>query len=313
MASAAKEGSGGVALAAAKFCDSCGASQAVLHCRADAAFLCGACDGRLHGANGLASRHERAWLCQVCDRAPAAVVCKADAAALCVACDADIHAANPLARRHHRVPLPPFVGPAPAAASVSSTLQEDTAAGHSLLHQEALPPRFFFSDADAYLDLDYADEPKDSVDEEAGPAACLLSPTGVGGWRLDLNAIVSKPEPDLSFCHSESSETAVVPEVSQAATSAGHPDIPSHNNWDPAAARAEREARLMRYREKRKSRRFEKTIRYASRKAYAEARPRVKGRFVKLSEAEIYSGAAEAVAALMADDEYGVVPSYWNL
>jgi len=46
-----------------------------------------------------------------------------------------------------------------------------------------------------------------------------------------------------------------------------------------AAAVESREARLMRYREKRKNRRFEKTIRYASRKAYAESRPRVKGRF----------------------------------
>lgn len=35
------------------------------------------------------------------------------------------------------------------------------------------------------------------------------------------------------------------------------------------------------YREKRKTRTFEKTIRYASRKAYAEVRPRVKGRFTR--------------------------------
>jgi hypothetical protein len=53
----------------------------------------------------------------------------------------------------------------------------------------------------------------------------------------------------------------------------------------PAAAAAEsREARLMRYREKRKNRRFEKTIRYASRKAYAESRPRIKGRFAKRAD-----------------------------
>ncbi|PWZ26128.1 Zinc finger protein CONSTANS-LIKE 4 [Zea mays] len=58
--------------------------------------------------------------------------------------------------------------------------------------------------------------------------------------------------------------------------------------WSPAgsaaavvAAAAEREARVQRYREKRKNRRFHKTIRYASRKAYAEVRPRIKGRFVK--------------------------------
>jgi hypothetical protein len=52
----------------------------------------------------------------------------------------------------------------------------------------------------------------------------------------------------------------------------------------PATATESREARLMRYREKRKNRRFEKTIRYASRKAYAESRPRIKGRFAKRAD-----------------------------
>lgn len=137
----------------------------MLHCRADAALLCGACDGRVHGANGLASRHERARLCEVCERAPAAVACKADAAALCATCDVDIHSANPLARRHHRVLLPTLIGP-PAAADASLRLQEDGGSGYSLLQQESAVPRFFFFDADAYLDLDYADEPK-AVDKEA--------------------------------------------------------------------------------------------------------------------------------------------------
>lgn len=59
---------------------------------------------------------------------------------------------------------------------------------------------------------------------------------------------------------------------------------------------ADREARVLRYREKRKNRKFEKTIRYASRKAYAETRPRIKGRFAKRSEADRFGG-------------YGVVPS----
>ncbi len=39
-----------------------------------------------------------------------------------------------------------------------------------------------------------------------------------------------------------------------------------------------------RYREKRKRRTFEKTIRYQSRKAYAEVRPRIKGRFATKEE-----------------------------
>ncbi|XP_042467390.1 transcription factor GHD7-like [Zingiber officinale] len=46
----------------------------------------------------------------------------------------------------------------------------------------------------------------------------------------------------------------------------------------------EREAKIMRYKEKRKKRKYEKRIRYASRKAYAEMRPRVKGRFAKTPE-----------------------------
>ncbi|KAF7056300.1 hypothetical protein CFC21_063719 [Triticum aestivum] len=47
----------------------------------------------------------------------------------------------------------------------------------------------------------------------------------------------------------------------------------------------ERAAKVMRYREKRKRRRYDKQIRYESRKAYAELQPRVNGRFVKVPEA----------------------------
>nr|ABF50041.1 zinc finger-CTT domain transcription factor a [Hordeum vulgare subsp. vulgare] len=49
----------------------------------------------------------------------------------------------------------------------------------------------------------------------------------------------------------------------------------------------EREAKVMRYREKRKRRRYDKQIRYESRKAYAELRPRVNGRFAKVPEAVV--------------------------
>nr|WQK28214.1 CONSTANS-like protein 6 [Cymbidium sinense] len=45
---------------------------------------------------------------------------------------------------------------------------------------------------------------------------------------------------------------------------------------------------VMRYKEKKKIRKFEKKIRYASRKARADTRKRVKGRFVKVGEAYDY-------------------------
>lgn len=99
-------------------CNSCKRAAAALFCRVDSAFLCLPCDGDVHGANKLASRHERVRMCEVCEQAPAAVTCQADAAALCSACDADIHSVNSLASRHHRLPIEPLhspsaTGPAP--------------------------------------------------------------------------------------------------------------------------------------------------------------------------------------------------------
>lgn len=77
----------------------------------------------------------------------------------------------------------------------------------------------------------------------------------------------------------------------------------------------DREARVLRYREKKKNRKFEKTIRYHSRKAYAETRPRIKGRFAKRTDADsevdrLYNSAASAAGAYLADSQYGVVPTF---
>ncbi|CAI9109944.1 OLC1v1009887C1 [Oldenlandia corymbosa var. corymbosa] len=71
----------------------------------------------------------------------------------------------------------------------------------------------------------------------------------------------------------------------------------------------DREARVLRYREKKKNRKFEKTIRYASRKAYAETRPRIKGRFAKRTDVE--SEVDQMLSTeLMMESGYGIVPSF---
>lgn len=70
---------------------------------------------------------------------------------------------------------------------------------------------------------------------------------------------------------------------------------------------ADREARVKRYREKRKNRKFEKTIRYASRKAYAEMRPRIKGRFAKRTDMEIETERSSSSSSIYG---FGVVPSF---
>ncbi|TVU29309.1 hypothetical protein EJB05_20872 [Eragrostis curvula] len=314
------------AVGGARPCDACAAEPARLHCRSDGAYLCPGCDARAHGAG---SRHARVWLCEVCEHAPAAVTCRADAAALCAACDADIHSANPLARRHERAPVAPFFGaladapqpfPSPgfAAAAAAATTQEMATAADDDGSSEAEAASWllpepdnshensadaFFADSDAYLgvDLDFArsmDGIKAIGVPVAPPEMDLAAAAAAGGFFY----------PEHSINHSvSSSEVAVVPD----ALVAGAPT--------PAVASKgkEREARLMRYREKRKNRRFDKTIRYASRKAYAETRPRIKGRFAKRCsdddaldhhhQEEACGSPAVSVHAAASD---GVVPSF---
>lgn len=77
----------------------------------------------------------------------------------------------------------------------------------------------------------------------------------------------------------------------------------------PEQAALNRAERLSLYREKRKNRKFEKTIRYASRKAYAEVRPRIKGRFA--TPAEVLALKAAAAARMQGlDEDDAVVPCF---
>ncbi|KAG8082543.1 hypothetical protein GUJ93_ZPchr0014g47445 [Zizania palustris] len=310
----------------ARTCDACGGEAARIFCRADAAFLCAGCDARAHPSG---SRHARVWLCEVCEHAPAAVACRADAAALCTACDADIHSANPLARRHERLPVAPFFGAladapkpfassGPAGAGAHGAAEADDDGSNDAEAASWLLPDpdhgnkdgvvgatdVFYADSDPYLDLDFAR----SMDD--------IKAIGVQNSPSELDLSGSKIfYSDHSMNHSvSSSEAAVVPDAAASVAAAPVPVV---------SKGPEREARLTRYREKRKSRRFQKTIRYASRKAYAETRPRIKGRFAKrklgtdadaegdaLEHEEMYSAAAAAVAALSDYGVDGVVPTF---
>ncbi|XP_073004213.1 zinc finger protein CONSTANS-LIKE 4-like [Typha latifolia] len=322
----------------ARVCDSCKSLPAQVYCQADAAYLCGTCDARVHGANKLASRHERVWVCEVCEQAPAAITCKADAASLCVTCDADIHDANPLARRHVRVPIVPFLHP-PTSASADGGLfkvanededveeeeeAEADAATWLIPNSNGKPSTnlkgamegtdvrsgdYFFSDVEPYLDLEYAS----SVDahyhhtDSVVPVHAKSAGAGVG-FKPSYTAF-----PAQSLSHSmSSSEVGVVPDASGVADvtkpyggGKGEEKVAAPMTIPSAAV--DREARVLRYREKRKNRRFEKTIRYASRKAYAEARPRIKGRFAKRTEIE---PEAEADQIYFSSPGYGVVPTF---
>lgn len=73
----------------------------------------------------------------------------------------------------------------------------------------------------------------------------------------------------------------------------------------------DRKARVQRYMEKKKTRKYEKTIRYASRKAYAEKRPRIKGRFAKRTNADFEVDQMFSTT-LMTESGYCIVPSFYK-
>ncbi|CAN7136913.1 unnamed protein product [Brassica rapa subsp. narinosa] len=288
---------------ASRPCDSCRSAAATLFCRADAAFLCGECDGKIHTANKLASRHERVLLCQVCEQSPAHVTCKADAAALCVTCDRDIHSANPLSRRHERVPVTPFYD-APSNADVSME------AASWLLHNPSVKeggveiPKLF-------ADLDYSGvDPKMEASENSSgndgvvPVQTRALFLSEDYFNFDISASKTTFPHGFSCINQTVSSTSLdVPLVPEG----GAVVEMSRTTATPALqlSPAEREARVLRYREKRKNRKFEKTIRYASRKAYAEVRPRIKGRFAKRTDSRVNDGGEVGVYG-----GFGVVPSF---
>uniref|UniRef100_A0A0D3DCY1 Zinc finger protein CONSTANS-LIKE 4 n=1 Tax=Brassica oleracea var. oleracea TaxID=109376 RepID=A0A0D3DCY1_BRAOL len=317
---------------ASKLCDSCKSATAALYCRPDAAFLCLSCDSKVHAANKLASRHARVWMCEVCEQAPAHVTCKADAAALCVTCDRDIHSANPLARRHAR------------RHGNASREEEDEAASWLLPNPktktalaaaaEAVPgdspemntgQQYLFPD----LDLDCGTfDPKVESQEQNSSGTDGVVPVENRTVKV---AAVNENCYELDFTggskgltygynsisHSVSSsslEVGVVPDGGSVADVSYPYGGAATSVTDPGTQRAvpltaaEREARVMRYREKRKNRKFEKTIRYASRKAYAEMRPRIKGRFAKRTDTSESNDVVVGHGGIFSG--FGLVPTF---
>ncbi|KAJ0260314.1 Zinc finger protein CONSTANS-LIKE 3 [Hirschfeldia incana] len=297
---------------APRLCDSCRSATAALFCRADAAFLCGECDGKIHTANKLASRHERVWLCQVCEQSPAHVTCKADAAALCVTCDRDIHSANPLSRRHERVPVTPFYD-APAPQGAASFLGED--ADVSVEAASWLLPNSSIKEGvveipNLFADLDYsAVDPKMEASENSSgndgvvPVQTRALFLNEDYFNFDVSASKTTFPHAFSCINQTVSSTSLdVPLVPEGGAATSMTTATPAVQLSPA----EREARVLRYREKRKNRKFEKTIRYASRKAYAEVRPRIKGRFAKRTDSGVNDGGGDVGVY----GGFGVVPSF---
>nr|AHB64449.1 CONSTANS-like protein [Chrysanthemum x morifolium] len=371
----------------ARVCDTCRSAPCTIYCRPDAAYLCTACDARIHAANKLqSSQHERVWVCEACEQAPAAFICKADAASLCVTCDADIHAANPLARRHHRVPVMPIPGAmyGPRANDPRSVIglgvdshsgflsgteqgddtiddEDESEAASWLLFDGPAPKNsqngntklesgFLFNGEggeDEYLEfMEFGGDDQqqcfnkgsEKMYSSANGEADSVVPVQKNHHQIHHHEVHNQKfqlgmeyessnggasggygYPVLTHSVSMSSmEVGVVPDSTRTEHSLSTPrpakgtiDLFSNPQVQVATQLSpmDREARVLRYREKKKTRKFEKTIRYASRKAYAETRPRIKGRFAKRTNGDVDVDQMFPTNH-MVEGGYGIVPSF---
>ncbi|XP_078445557.1 zinc finger protein CONSTANS-LIKE 3-like [Wolffia australiana] len=227
--------------------------------------------------------------CDACGGGAAAVYCEADAAFLCGACDVSVHAANEISSRHVRVRVCDACERAAAAVFCAADAAFLCAACDGAVHSanplSCRHPRLPVNALSHYPPLT-SQPPIKALDQDLA----------------DLDSFFSDVDVDFAPTATSSSEAATVPDTGAMTevTKPGYAAVVA------AAVGPEREARLMRYREKRSSRRFEKTIRYASRKAYAEMRPRVKGRFAKREEA---APLLPKFVYIPTDYDYAVVPS----
>nr|ASZ80032.1 COLO-2 [Bambusa oldhamii] len=161
-------------------CDYCGEAAAALHCRADAARLCVACDRHVHAANALSRRHVRAPLCDECDARPAAARVAGDGGGelrfLCAGCDGGCASATA------RVPVEGFSG-CPAAAELAAAWGLDLAGDGGGAGDDVDDP--FFSE------LDYSMLAVDPVlrDIYVPCDAPEVAAGGCGGRRLKGEAL----------------------------------------------------------------------------------------------------------------------------
>nr|XP_023891878.1 zinc finger protein CONSTANS-LIKE 1-like [Quercus suber] len=305
-------------------CDACHAAACNLYCHTDSAYLCFSCDECIHAANPQVLQHHRVLVCSECENAPAAFTCKADAASLCISCDVEIHSANAIACCHNRVPVSPLTDLLPLPAPMFDVGNETVAyktneeideaetdsflllnpentenqTNSELMNSEAieyLEPVEYDSSIKLQYQDEYSQQQSYSAHKGKNISDIIVPVPSVEAPKIQQQQQQKQEQHNISFNGQyEASRAAFINTSSKQFTC----DATSINSNEP-------EAKVLKYREKRKARKFEKKIRYASRKAYAETRPRVRGRFARRTDIELEED------QLFSIEEYGyaIVPS----
>ncbi|KAG9137456.1 hypothetical protein Leryth_019879 [Lithospermum erythrorhizon] len=267
----------------AQICATCRSAPSTVYCRADCAFLCTGCEARIH------SLHERVRVCEAYERAPAAFLCKADAASLCANYQQNqLFGLEQYENDHHQQEQFSVPDQKNNPNDSIKPVQGQEIKNHQFLHHQYEQEQQNYHNFQ--LELDY----EAPGTEYAYPTSYTHS---VSVSSLDIGIVPESSMSDGSVSHTRQPKGTI--------------DMFSNNPIEMPTQlnKMDREARVLRYREKKKNRKFEKTIRYASRKAYAEKRPRVKGRFAKRTNVDV-----EVVqmfsTTMVPGNGYGIVPSF---
>ncbi|RLN13448.1 hypothetical protein C2845_PM09G00100 [Panicum miliaceum] len=246
-------------------CQSCATHDAVVFCLLCGARLCLPCDAALHGATAAAGLHPRARLCDNCNVAPAALRYD-DAGAgvtLCAGCAGRGPPASALVTQYTGCPAPNDLV---RIISTEAPQQQDAL---KVWLADKLPHLLEDGEDDAQLMEEW------DIAEETAKLEKMLndlsSSSLVASCQLQSSPVQPQQSNDASF----PLRTMPLPEFVQP------PQTPQQDDSAIVKKRQERERAKLRYTEKKKNRRFCKQIMYASRKARADTRKRVKGRFAK--------------------------------
>lgn len=317
-------------------CAVCVAAVATHHCANDDAFLCEACNRSIHSANVLSSRHRVITVQEYLQMNVEPSHSQHSASNTTPLQPVSVAPSSAVQSESHQVV--PTMDPLSAVDAFKAFgsdfdlwgdldngwLDKFTAAngsGESWKFMESEAPGLV-----PQLDPTLLNAPMSAptVPTSFPPPSHMECLSGFGvkmmsdDEDLDFAILVPVMQPrELKAFSAEEDDEDQQPPKATSAMRSNKASVARHNSAPafqmPAAivkvskeqAAINRAERVALYRMKRKSRKFEKTIRYASRKAYAEVRPRIKGRFATPAEMEAMRAAAAnaAVSTISPDDD----------
>ncbi|CAH2036211.1 unnamed protein product [Thlaspi arvense] len=307
---------------APRACELCLSKHAVWYCASDDAFLCHLCDESVHSANQVATKHERVWLHGTTSKPVWHSGFRRKARTPRVRSEKKPEQEIDDERRRREDPRVPEIG-GEGMFTIPETNEDDDDDDLTSLvpeFQGFIEMEFFLSnhdgsedtmrqfnfedEIDAVEDLCYNEEEgKTKPDgDEAFPEQSLMSSKKDHGNAIAITTKTEENEDDESnakqrnmllrlnyenviaaWDKQEESPRGATRNQFEFNNTSNFQLVPPGIEGKKMSSRSEREARVWRYRDKKKNRLFEKKIRYEVRKVNADKRPRMKGRFVRRS------------------------------